>query len=369
MMQRLYSDPAEPSAFSSLHKLRKAVKHASSKQQIKTLKPSQIKSWLQTQDAYTMHRPVRKRFERNPYTVSNINDVWEIDILDLSSLKKYNDNHKYLLQVIDVFSKYLHSVPMRTKTGKEVAAAFESILRDPKYTKPIRRRPVWVRTDKGKEFLNSQCQALLKREGIEFQVCRNPDVKCSIVERVNRTVRDKLYKYFTHRNTYRYIDVLPKFVIGYNASIHSTTGIAPSSVRDTDVLAIWNRMKEKADKAKRLDKLKFRVGQHVRISKEKVKFAKGGEQNYTTEIFKVRKVVRRTPRPVFELEDLRGQEIEGQFYTEELSPVRISKQTTYKIDKILGKRVRRGILEYLVRWKGYSADFDSWVPASDIQRV
>jgi len=89
----------------------------------------------------------------------------------------------------------------------------------------------------------------------------------------------------------------------------------------------------------------------LRISKEKMKFAKGGEQNYTAEIFKVRKV-HRTPRPVFELEDLRGQEIEGQFYSEELVTVRITKRITYKIDKILDKRVRRGILEYLFRWRG-----------------
>ena len=83
----------------------------------------------------------------------------------------------------------------------------------------------------------------------------------------------------------------------------------------------------------RLSKLKFRVSQHERISKEKMKFAKGGEQNYTTEIFKVRKVVHRIPRPMFELKDLRGREIEGQFYSEELVPVRVTKQTTYKIDK------------------------------------
>ena len=72
---------------------------------------------------------------------------------------------------------------------------------------------------------------------------------------------------------------------------------------------------------------------------------------------------------MFELEDLQGREIEGQFYSEELVPVRVTKQTTYKIDKILDKRVRRGILEYLVGWRGYGAGFDSWVPATDIQSV
>ena len=106
--------------------------------------------------------------------------------------------------------------------------------------------------------------------------------------------------------------------------------MAPADVSDTDVLTIWNKMRGKAGKTQRLSKLKFRVGQHVRISKEKMKFAKVGEQNYTTEIFKVRKLVHRTPRPVFELEDLRGQEIEGLFYSEELVPVRITKHTTYK---------------------------------------
>jgi len=73
--------------------------------------------------------------------------------------------------------------------------------------------------------------------------------------------------------------------------------MAPADVSDTDVLMIWNKMRGKARKTQRLSKLKFRVGQHVRISKEKMKFAKSGEQNYTTEIFKVRKVVHKHPVP------------------------------------------------------------------------
>ena len=88
-------------------------------------------------------------------------------------------------------------IPLKSKSGKDVSAAFQSVLKDPRYLKPFKRRPVWVRTDKEKEFLNVSFQKLLKREGIQFQVCRNPDVKCSIIERVQRTVRDKLYKYFT----------------------------------------------------------------------------------------------------------------------------------------------------------------------------
>jgi len=89
-----------------------------------------------------------------------------------------------------------------------------------------------------------------------------------------------------------------------------------------------------------------------------MKFAKGGQQNYITEIFRIIKIIRRTPRPVYELEDLNGKVTEGHFYGEELTSVLISKGTNFQINKILRTRVRRGIREYLVRWKVYGPDFN-----------
>jgi hypothetical protein len=89
----------------------------------------------------------------------------------------------------------------------------------------------------------------------------------------------------------------------------------------------------------------------------------------SVEVFRIIKVIRRTPRPVYELEDLNRKVIDGQFYEEELTAVHITKQTQFQIDKILATRVRRGIKQHLVRWKGYNKDFDSWIPASDIHKI
>jgi len=108
-------------------KLQKAVEQSTGKQKQKT----DIKSWLLKQHAYTLHRAVRKRFPRNPYTVNNINDVWESDLVDVQGHSKCNDGIKYLLTVIDVFSKFLHIVPLKSKTGNAVTSAFQTILKDP----------------------------------------------------------------------------------------------------------------------------------------------------------------------------------------------------------------------------------------------
>ena len=113
-------------------------------------------------------------------------------------------------------------------------------------------------------------------------------MKCAVVERAHRTIRDRLYRHFTFSNKYRYIDVLPKFVKAYNDTGHSITGMAPSRVTDADVLATWRRMESERQRV-RVAKATFRVGQHVEIMIEKIKFAKAAEHSFSTEIFRILK--------------------------------------------------------------------------------
>jgi hypothetical protein len=90
-------------------------------------------------------------------------------------------------------------------------------------------------------------------------------------------------------------------------------------------------------------RFKFKVGDLVRITKEKVTFAKGYEQTFSTEKFRVVKFIQRMPQPVYELSDLQGRTFEGQFYNYELITVDVSPQTEFQIDKLVFTRTKGGI--------------------------
>ena len=160
----------------------------------------EAKTFLAGRDAYTLHKPRRIRFPRRKTYSKGITDLFQIDLVDLSNLASFNDGMRYLLTCIDVFSKRAWAVPVRRKSARDVAEAFEKILAEG-------YRPNMVQSDKGTEFLNSIFQSMLRRHDIHFYTSENEDLKAAVVERFNRTLK-RMFRYFTHANTRRYVDAL-----------------------------------------------------------------------------------------------------------------------------------------------------------------
>lgn len=338
-----YFDPKHPGSFGGVQTFKRHV--------VGKIKTRDIISRLQKEDAYTLHKPVRKTFRRRKTFTVGIDNLWQADLADLSKLSKYNDNNKYLLTCIDVFSKRAWVVPLKTKTGTSLTDAFSTLLTD--------RRPVYLQTDKGTEFLNKNFQSLLRANGIKFYTTENADIKASVVERFNRTLKTKMWKYFTYKNTYRYVDVLRDLVHSYNNTYHRSIDMPPAQVNAENEEYVRKRLFGGKRPAA---KWKYSVGDRVRISEARMAFKKGYLPSWSDEIFAIS--CRAATDPVtYELVDSNDEKIKGTFYEEELQKV-TKEDDVYKVEKVLKTRKRGGKTEHFVKWKGYDDSFNSWT--SDI---
>ena len=254
-------NPESPASFGGVEAVYRAAKEDGKFQ----LSRNKIRTWLRQQDTYTLHRPVRYRSKRNRVIVGGIDKEWEADLVVMDSLSKENNGYKYILTVIDVLSKYAWVEPLKTKSGENLVKAFEKILKKG-------RKPEKLHSDKGTEFTNKLFQTFLKHKKITFFTTYN-ETKASIVERFNRTLKGKMWKYFTANNILKYIDVLQKLVRSYNHSRHRSIGMRPSDVNLKNESVVWERLY--GDEANKLFKYKFSVGDQVRISKARRMFKKG----------------------------------------------------------------------------------------------
>ncbi|XP_044577561.1 uncharacterized protein LOC123260480 [Cotesia glomerata] len=281
------------------------------------LSQDDVKEWLNKQETFTKHRMNRKRFIRRTYNVESIDDVWEADLADLRSISTYNKGYKYILIVIDVMSKYAWAEPLINKTSLSVTQAFQKIL-----SRSNKRIPRLVQTDSGKEFLGETFQEFLRKKGILFRTVRNPDVKAAIVERLNRTIKERIWRYFTYSRTKKYLDILQKIIYAYNHTTHTGIKMAPVNVNNNTAQIAFNNLKKRYENEKRSAllknrKLKYAVGDLVRISKAKAAFTKGYESGWSSEVFKVSSISEYRQPLVYILTDLQNEPINGIFYEEE----------------------------------------------------
>ena len=298
--------------------------------------------------AEELHKPIKRKFEkRRVLVVNGIDRIWAADLADMQAFAKFNRGVKYLLAVIDVFSKYGWLIPLKDKTGKSVASALKTIFKERKPEK------MWV--DKGKEFYNKDVKDL-----IELYSTENEE-KSSVIERWIRTMKEKMWKYFTANSTNVYINKLPDLVREYNNTRHSSIKMTPvQASKKENELGVWRNLYPEHLEIRDI-KPKFSIGDKVRISKKKKTFEKGYTTRWTEEIFTIVEV-KRTQPPTYKIAALNGKETQGSFYEPELQK---TSQEIFRIEKV----IKRGKKKSLVKWKGYSDDFNSWVDTKDIVNI
>ena len=259
-------------------------------------------------------------------------------------LSKYNTGIRFLLCVIDIFSKYAWVVPLKDKKGISIVKAFQSILKQSNSRKPNK---IWV--EKSSEFFNAYFKKWLRDNDIVIYSTHN-EGKSVVAERFIRTLKSKIYKYMTSISKNVYIDKLDNTVDEYNNTYHTIIKMKPIDVKDNANINVDKKFINKDPK--------FKVGDHVRISKYKNIFAKGYMPNWSEEVFVIKKVKNTVPW-TYVINDLNGEEITGTFYEKELQK---TNQEEFRIEKV----IRRKGDKLYVQWKRYNNSFNSWIDKANL---
>jgi hypothetical protein len=246
-----------------------------------------------------------------------------------------NNGYRYLLTVIDTFSKFAWALPVKTKSGVEITKTMNQIL--------IKHSPTHLQTDNGKEFYNFNFQNLMKRYNINYYSTYT-SLKASIVERFNRTLKGWMWKQFSLNGNYKWIDNIQDLVNKYNSTIHRTIKMRPRDVNFTNEKTLLNTV---YNKIKTFPLPKFKIGEKVRISKHKYLFEKGYTPNWTTEIFVIKNIKNTNP-VTYILKDYQNETIQGCFYEYEL--LKTKQPNIYLIQKILKQKGNK----VYVKWLGFS---------------
>ena len=368
-LQDYFYNVENPGAFSSPRKIYSILR----KQGI-NITLSQIKSFLKSQDAYSLFKFVRDKDHGVTRVVPlHLDSHWQIDLASFQNIKEFNDSMNYMLFCVDVLSRYLWVRVIKNKSHSEVIKAFDDIL------KTSERKCDVVISDNGAEFKNQYFSKFLQKQDIYFY-STNTDKKAQIVERVIQTYKGLLYKYFTYKRSFHYLDVYQKIANNYNNSPHSSlNNLAPAQINEENQAIVWKqiyvdiyrdeKIKKKLNKNTKIN-FKHKIGDFVRVSHIKKSFVRSYQEKWSQEIFIIHTRKHFKGLPCYKLIDFNKEEIiRGIFYEYELQSVDKDQNVEYYIDKILKYRKRKGKpKEAKVSWLGWpSPKFDSWVLESNIK--
>ncbi len=384
-LTKLYNTPGNIGAYGGIDSLWRAVKKDGSAKK-HNITRNIVHEFLLTQEAYTTHRQAPRHYQTGTLMVGGIGQLHQTDLADVGRLSKWNDNVKFWLIVIDSFSRFAWVEMMKSKTGAATLAAFKQVYDDPDLL------PIRISSDGGREFNNKTVRAYFKENDVE-QIFLYANVKAHQAERFIRTLKAMTWRYLTAKHTLRYVDQIQDLVSTYNNRNHSSIARSPASVDHTNAREVFIHLygdplvvfakeggkssgKKKMRRGRRANrirpdfgqKIKYPVGQTVRIALAKSAMEKSYETNFSPEIYKVSQVMDKFNPVQYKLIDLLDkEELEGKFYESELTPAYYESDKIYEIEKILGKKRIGNKLMYLVKWKDWGDVHNSYVAAKDIK--
>lgn len=292
-----------------------------------------------------LHAPARRNYMHRKFLIRGIDETWQADLVIMDAYSNENKGYKYLLTVIDTFSKYAWAVPVKSKSGDDVTKAMLSIFKQNRVCKNLQ-------VDNGTEFYNSNFLSLMQLYKVHLYSTYS-NLKASICERFNRTLKNKMWKQFSLQGNYKWLEILPNLVKEYNNTVHRTIKMKPKDVTSDDEATIFQKFLREYSKVKR-KKPKFKVDDKVRVSRVKHIFEKSYTPNWTTEVFTIVRVARTKPI-TYRLVDYKNEPIAGGFYEEELSKVKYP--DVFLVEKVIKRRGN----QLFVKWLGFDNAHNSWI--------
>lgn len=350
ILRQLYSDPRSPAGFSGVNQLLIEAKKRDSK-----IKRKDVENFLEGEETYTLHKARRLRFKRAKTHAAGYMTHLQADLGDFQRLEKKNRGYNYLLVAIDVLSHHVFVAPVKRKVPSDMMKAFERIFEQ------MPMLPHNLFTDRGLEFDAAAMKDYFRKKGVIKHSAQSKQIKAALAERCIRTIKTRLYRYFSEKETLNWIDVIEQIAEAINHSVNRTTGMRPVDVNFRNAQNVWERVYGESAKPP-TKKPRYAVDDTVRIAREKTVFRKGYLPTFSDKLYDVAKVKRGHPDE-YMLYDEEGEPIKGRFYAPELAKTRW--ETAAHVEKILKRRTRDdGTKEALVQLRGYK--FPRWFSESDI---
>ncbi|KAL3117603.1 hypothetical protein niasHT_003262 [Heterodera trifolii] len=323
LLDQLYKDVNSSVSFTSVEPLLRDAKKVNNQMSRKD-----VVDYLATQRTYTIHRQAKRRYKQLPTLASGLHTEWQADLSVFDKLSRENHSYKYLLVCIDTLSRQLFVEPVKSKKSADMIAAFERLFKRSKYI------PWTLLTDQGLEFKAKEVQEYFKSKNVKnFFMYTSPRIHAGMAERANRTIKERLYRYFTERGTQKWVDVIQQIVHGINHSYNSSIKMRPVDVNFENAEKLRKKLKQNAiggtaeaaaaaaAKRKQPPPPRFQVGDRVRIEKYKHVFQKGYTGRFTNEVFTVAEVHTDRLPVTYRIRDDDDSLIKGRFYANDLCRV------------------------------------------------